>query len=125
MNRFFVYGTLKVGGRFAKGFDNSRLKSTTAVLSGFNLYDLGWFPGIKEGDGEVHGELHEYDNVGAVTKELDRIEGFSENDKTGSLFVRKRLPVKTDKGIVEANVYVFNRALGKDDKLVQSGIWEI
>jgi gamma-glutamylcyclotransferase (GGCT)/AIG2-like uncharacterized protein YtfP len=125
MNRFFVYGTLKVGGKFAEYFDDYRLTSTKAVLKGHDLYNLGWFPGIKEGTGKVHGELHTYDNVGFVTKELDRIEGFNKLSESGSLFVRKRLPIETDDGVVEANVYVFNRDLDKNCRLISDGIWEI
>ena len=45
-NKFFVYGTLKVGGRFAKSFDNLRSSFTEARIEGFDLFDLGNFPGI-------------------------------------------------------------------------------
>ena len=60
--KFFVYGTLKVGGRFATRFDHLRRQSVKGVVEGMTLYNLGWYPGIKPGKGVVCGEVHEYDN---------------------------------------------------------------
>ena len=121
--KFFVYGTLKVGGHFAKEFDNTRVKSMKAKVKGFDLFDLGYFPGIVPGEGTVYGELHEYKNPEKVTKAMDRIEGYNEGTDSG-LYVRRKAWVEISKGkTVEANLYIFNNKLSSDSKKVDSGVW--
>ncbi len=122
---FFVYGTLKVGGHFAKQFDNFRVSSVKAEVMGFNLYDLGSFPGIKPGIGKVYGELHEYKDPEKVTHAMDQIEGYSPKMNDG-MYLRRRIPVKTENGdIKEANIYLFNRKLWDNAKKIESGIWKL
>lgn len=121
---FFVYGTLKVGGHFAKAFDSHRVNSQIAILKGFDLFDLGWFPGILLGDGEVVGEVHEYNRVDYVTTRMDGIEGYNPEYKDG-MYLRKRFPVITEAGEeIEANVYVFNGSVPAQAKKIENGTWE-
>lgn len=122
---FFVYGTLKEGGHFAEQFDAFRLNAKAAEVTGFDLYNLGWFPGVKPGAGKVLGELHEYCEKNLVREMMDRIEGYSEKNPERSLFRRQRVEVKTEDGQhVEANMYVFNRELSATAKKIEDGIWE-
>lgn len=126
-DKFFVYGTLKVGGGFAGEFDAVRKSSTNAVLKNHDLYAIGamktaGFPGITPGDGEVHGEVHEFSksNVKAVTVAMDRIEG------EGSLYHRKERMITFEDGTEElVNVYVFASAMRPDYPKIESGVWEI
>jgi len=53
----FVYGTLLSGLPLSYLFDNSELIGD-AVAAGVCLYVLGYYPGIKCGDGAVIGELY-------------------------------------------------------------------
>lgn len=123
---FFVYGTLKEGGHFASGFDAFRQKSVEATLNNHALYNLGWFPTIREEeDSTVQGELHEYVNPDIVTKAMDRIEGFN-GDPRSSLFVRKKVAVVTEEGEeIEANAYVLSRDLPANAKKIEDGVWAL
>lgn len=130
-NKFFVYGTLKIGGQFSKDFDIIRLSSEIAKLYGFDLFNIqGQFPGIVPGEGIVIGELHVFPRevITEVTKIMDYIEGYSpqtEYDKE-NFYLRKMLPIVLEDGTEElANVYIFNQKIEKSFKKINSGIWEL
>jgi len=121
---FFVYGTLKIGGRFAYDFDKYRITSQTATLKGYDLFNLGWFPGIIPGKGEVIGEVHEYKHADHVKNHMDAIEGYSSRNKDNSLYVRKETVVLTEDGKeIKANIYVFNQNIPDDAKKFEGGVW--
>ena len=123
---FFVYGTLKEGGPFAPEFDPFRLKSVPAIVEGFDLYNLGRFPGVKPGDGKVVGELHEYCEKNLVRSNMDHIEGFFEEQPERSLFRRERVEVKVaEDRFVAANIYVFNREVGEKAEKIEDGVWDL
>ena len=132
-DKFFVYGTLKVGGYFAKKFDALRTSNKPAKLKGFDLYRIGsstdsWFPGVIPGDGVVTGELHEYDKK--ATKEvltgMDRIEGFDPKNPKHSFYRREIVKVTLEDGTEEdANGYIFNSKMPKEYPKVKSGTWTI
>jgi gamma-glutamylcyclotransferase (GGCT)/AIG2-like uncharacterized protein YtfP len=123
---YFVYGTLKVGGHFATYFDEHRVMSVPATLPGYDLYNMGWFPAIQEGNGIVHGELHEYKNLHLVAHRMDSIEGYNPHNPELGLYIRKRLQVETagNGKRITANVYVFARPI-EGAKRIDSGIWPI
>ena len=123
---FFVYGTLKVGGYFAKYLYTYRTTSEVAILKGFDLHDLRNFPGIVPGLGEVKGEIHTYMREEAVLREMDRIEGYDEENPTGSLFIRHKGKVTTENGEeVDAWFYEFNQGLPTGAKKIPDGVWDI
>lgn len=123
---FFVYGTLKKGGSFASEFDSFRVYSKAATIKGFELFNLGWFPGIVKGNGEVIGELHEYKNLDFVKQRIDNIEGYSEDYESSSLFLRRRVTAITENGEkVEANAYLFNRSIPNEAKKIENGVWNL
>lgn len=128
LNKFFVYGTLKVGGYFAGQFDEKRVSSQKALINGFNLYDL-MYPAVVKGDNVVHGELHTFnsEDVKEVLQGFDMIEGFNEKDRRGSLYLREVIAVVMENGkIEEAYAYLFNDNLTHyKDKIVESGIYEL
>lgn len=131
MNKFFVYGTLKEGGYFAQHFNKVRKSSKWAKLKGFNLYKIGhgkasWFPGIVEGDGDVIGEIHEYDREKDVLAAMDSIEGYRESDPKGSFYMRRELEVELKDGSIEkAYVYIYNEELDSSWPQLENGIWPI
>lgn len=69
----FVYGTLKRGhGNYMRLLHGRAVFVATGAVKG-DLFDLGPFPAMKEGDGTVHGEIF---MVGPETlKDLDYLEG--------------------------------------------------
>lgn len=123
--KVFVYGTLKVGGRFSEILDKYRVDAKKARVDGFDLLDLGWFPGAIVGNGYIYGEIHKYKNQEAVLKILDRIEGYDPRDRSNSLYTRQYVKVEMANGKTEdAIMYVFNRSV-KHPKKIKSGVWEI
>ena len=71
----FVYGTLLTGLNkiYGNKMDNARLVGS-ALLNNTILHDIGSYPGIKEGDGIVIGEVFEIDHT--ILTNLDYIEGY-------------------------------------------------
>jgi gamma-glutamylcyclotransferase (GGCT)/AIG2-like uncharacterized protein YtfP len=101
MVRIFVYGTLRKGEFRNYILGDSRFIGH-AKAKGVCLYDLGEFPVLIKGDGEVMGEVYEIP-MGLLEK-LDWIEGVPD------LFRRELREVKLENGkTVDAYVYVFNR----------------
>ena len=122
--KFFVYGTLKEGGHFAKHFDSARLSSKPARISGFDLYSLGPFPAICDGTGEVVGELHTYSHGDEIIRQFDRIEGYREGSSS-NLYNRRKVSVTLDDGTTdEAFIYVFGGEI-TGQKKIESGVWEL
>lgn len=93
----YVYGTLRRGG-------------PTVKIPG-QLFNLGWFPGLKTyGPGEVVAERIEVDDLTAI----DRYEGYCEEDRDGSLYVRKPY--------LDGYLYEYNRDVNPVYK-IESGDW--
>lgn len=84
------------------------------------LYDLGRFPGAVEGDGTVHGDLCRVQTASAWTA-LDRYEGFSPEDESSSLFVRRRVDLR-EPSDTTAWVYWYNGPT-RGHSPVASGDW--
>jgi gamma-glutamylcyclotransferase (GGCT)/AIG2-like uncharacterized protein YtfP len=106
-----VYGTLK------KGYSNHRLLKNynfigTQLIKGyFKLYDLGPFPGIKPGDGNLFIEIYEVnDQVGLDS--LDRLEGYPH------LYDKDYI----DTSFGEVLLYVYNGQIN-ENKLIKDGFW--
>lgn len=123
--KVFVYGTLKVGGRFAKRFDDVRVNVKPGTVKG-TMFDINKsFPGlILEGDTEITGEVHEYEDAEAVERSLDRIEGYSGPDSKHNLYNKAEVEVDTPDGTETCKVYVFAKEVSHFDK-VETGIWEL
>jgi len=126
--KFFVYGTLRVGGHFASQFDKNRISSVPAKIKGDLFNAGGFFPGIAlGGDNDVYGEIHEYDEVDSVRRAFDGIEGYSE-EREDNLFNRKVVEAVTKNGeVVEAFVYEYGKPeqLRKGEDRIKSGKWEV
>ena len=99
MNKVFVYGTLLKG---MSNYDDYLAYAkfvSKAEIDGFDMYDLGHFPGIVKGKGKVKGEIYEVDDE--LLEDLD----FLENN--GNLYIREK--VNTEFG--EVYVYVYNKSI--------------
>lgn len=108
-----VYGSLK------KGFYNHGLIKPYKYLGtdrivGFDMYNLGAFPGIKPGEGSISIEVYDVDNQEGLDA-LDRLEGYPQ------LYDKQIVDTKYGKAII----YVYNMELNPNyDLLVETGIWE-
>jgi gamma-glutamylcyclotransferase (GGCT)/AIG2-like uncharacterized protein YtfP len=122
---FFVYGTLKVGGKLAWQFDEVRTESVEAELEGYDLFNMGWFPAIFPGKGKVTGELHKYKDPTNVRNAMDFIEGYRPESGKG-MYIRKQATVKTKTGeLFDANIYVFHTDPTKHSEKIDSGVWKV
>lgn len=70
----FVYGTLKNGwGNNVIIADQKFIGKATTVANEYQMYSLGGFPGVVDGNNSIKGELWEVDD-GAFAR-CDRLEG--------------------------------------------------
>jgi gamma-glutamylcyclotransferase (GGCT)/AIG2-like uncharacterized protein YtfP len=101
----FVYGTLMRNNRAGRSYlDNADFKGE-CTLSGYALYDLGYYPGIVEDeDGRVKGELYS-----VPQDKLSRIDIY---EAEGSLYKRIMVQVLSDKNeLLDAYAYVYNQSV--------------
>lgn len=111
MHRVAVYGSLK------QGYHNHPLLEgypcqNTDVIQGWDMVDLGSFPGIFKGDGEIHVEIYEVDDSGMGR--LDMLEGYPT--------FYNRTQVDTSEG--KAWIYYLNNPSRYDDcAKVEGGKW--
>lgn len=123
--KVFVYGTLKVGGRFAKRFDDLRVSNKSGKIKGtmFNISDS--FPGVVlNGEDVIVGEVHEYTEPTEVEKALDRIEGFFKEGHPQNLYNKEVVEVETEDGIEKCKMYTFAPDTDKYQKIAE-GTWKI
>ena len=114
----FVYGTLMDGmkrGELMK--DGSEIYCHGSVKG--DLYDLGDYPGLTQGDGLVHGELYKASDMFQFIQLLDQIEGNVGDDP---LFDRRIQLIDSEKGKVWAYVYHYARPIDSFAK-IESGKW--
>ncbi len=110
--KLFVYGTLKKGFPLHHYLSHARFLGE-ASLKGFQMYDLGWYPGIVPGEGVVYGEVYE---VGPATLAL--------LDEVEEEYERKLLEIVFPSGEkTEAFVYIYQGDI-KGKAFVPKGCWE-
>lgn len=120
----FTYGTLKRGqinhDRILSGYD---IKIMPAWTYG-ELYDLGYFPALSEGNNKVYGELIEFDNP-EILRKIDSLEGYQEDNSNFNFYDRRGIRVFTDKNEVAAWAYFLNKneIIDSGGELISSGIW--
>lgn len=106
--KVFVYGTLLKGLERQPVLGDSKYLGPALVQA--ELFDLGCYPGVREGNGTVVGELYEVKMK--TIERLDRIEGYDARKVTDSLFVRKQVEARkfADGERVNAFCYFYNRS---------------
>lgn len=112
----FVYGTLRRGELRAPLLARHRPRRWEPARVAGALVDLGEYPGLIDGDGEVRGELVELDDPADALAELDEVEEFLGYGRAGSLY--RRVIVRADG--VPAWTY---RWLGAPGPRIASGDW--
>ena len=121
INHLFVYGTLMPGqSRYSQLEPYVRSQQQASVRG--KLHHLGGYPGMKFGDGLVHGQLMEREKVEACLERMDSIEGFLGFGRKDSLFNRTIVQVQTEQGIVWAWTYVYAGDV-VDDSIIEHGRW--
>ena len=131
--KVFVYGTLRTGD-IRHGVETfEEMLAPEAYLEGFDMLDLGGFPGLIDFDQGgaaglpgIRGEVHLYEHMGI----LDRIEGYNSRDPKKGMYNRRQVTVHTPEGDIEGCwVYTYNAAEGlfeegeEPPNIIQSGDW--
>lgn len=107
----YVYGTLR-----PKNKDLTAKNTETVEVPGY-MYDLGWYPGaiIRAPDRTESSFIAEKIEVDdEKLKELDRYEGYYEDDPANSLYIRRPY--------LDGWIYEYNRPVD-GAKIVESGDW--
>lgn len=112
----FVYGTLLRSTAHPAGqFLRQATRFVAEATAQGKLYDLGRYPGMIRSDAPddiVFGELYELLSPQTLLTMLDEYEGCGPNDPKPYLFVREKLPVKSNDGeLTQAWVYLYNHDL--------------
>lgn len=112
-NLVFVYGTLMKGQRAHEYLQGAEYVGAYR-LTGYAMYDLGWYPGIvPEAGRTVYGEVYRVSD--RILHAMDGYEG------EGSLYDRKTVTVRNENGTLETYAYVYARkVLGT---LIPEGKW--
>lgn len=109
-NHIFVYGTLMTGQPNHDAFLKGSCKIADGWITGYEMYDLGSFPGIKEGEGQVFGEV--YSVTDEELEQIDWLEG------EGSLYLRIPVTVNTDdERSIQAAAYEYNGSVAGCSRL--------
>jgi gamma-glutamylcyclotransferase (GGCT)/AIG2-like uncharacterized protein YtfP len=125
----FVYGTLRRGSSalMSELLAGEATYVGDATVSGV-LYDTGSFPACvptSDPTQRVHGEVYALrdESAGTLLAQLDQYEGYSPDERYGSLFVREYARVRFDDGSEElAWIYRFNNSLDQARR-IPSGDW--
>ncbi|MGA0379206.1 MAG: gamma-glutamylcyclotransferase [Candidatus Poseidoniaceae archaeon] len=121
INHLFVYGTLMSGQKRFNQLKSYVLSQHAASVRG-HLHHLGDYPGMKLGDGMVHGQLMKIDDVEACLERMDSIEGFLGFGRNDSLFDRTIVHVETEQGHVWAWTYLYAGDVD-DESIINDGRW--
>ncbi|MEQ9714687.1 MAG: gamma-glutamylcyclotransferase [Candidatus Asgardarchaeum sp.] len=116
--KLFVYGTLMHG--FNLHFYLKKYPFLgRAIIKGYDLYDLEFFPAIVPGSGIVHGEVYEVDE--RLMDTLDSVEGVDRENPSAGLYIKEETFAFFGDYKEKVIIYVYNRDLPKDSKLIESG----
>ena len=124
MHRLFVYGSLKFGeinhNRIFAGFD---IKIIPAWTFG-ELYNLGYFPALTDGNNKVYGELIEFDNLEILTR-VDSLEGYRGENSIFNFYDRKEIIVYINENEITTWAYFLKicKIIESDGELITSGVW--
>jgi gamma-glutamylcyclotransferase (GGCT)/AIG2-like uncharacterized protein YtfP len=102
----FIYGTLMPGLRLEAQMQGACFVGPAQVPG--RLVDVGRYPGLLQGDGQVTGEVYEVDD--AHLARLDGVEGVVPGDRAASQYWREDVTVLS--GPLQGQLvqtYVFNR----------------
>jgi gamma-glutamylcyclotransferase (GGCT)/AIG2-like uncharacterized protein YtfP len=106
MTYLFIYGTLMPGLRLETQMHGARFMGPAQVPG--RLVDVGRFPGLLLGDGQVTGEVYVVD--AAHLARLDVVEGLVPGDREASQYWREEVAVLS--GPLQGQpvqTYVYNR----------------
>lgn len=111
----FVYGTLLKGLQRERALSRSQFIGPAWTQG--ELYDLGSYPGLTEGDSKIFGELYSVDQP--TLNYLNRMEGYDSDYPENSLYIRKKITASlvTTGETLEAESYFYNRPVVSSNRI--------
>ncbi len=103
-SKIFVYGTLMKNMRNHYYLEDSTYMGEAEIF-GYEMYDLGYYPGIVKGNGIIKGEVYE------VTEDIMKKIDILENE--GNLYLKKEENTLFGK----VYIYVYNKTLNNMKKI--------
>ena len=122
IEHLFVYGTL-MSGEVRHGELSPYVESRVNGSAKGVLYDLDDYPGMKIGEGLVHGELVKMNDVESCLNDMDSIEGFYGYERKNSLYKRTIVLIQTNEGSRWAWTYLYSGHL-EENYRIKSGRWK-
>ena len=122
IEHLFVYGTL-MSGEVRHGELSPYVESRVNGSAKGVLYDLDDYPGMKIGEGLVHGELVKMNDVESCLNDMDSIEGFYGYGSEKSLYDRTIVPIQTNEGSRWAWTYLYSGHVEENNR-IKSGRWK-
>lgn len=122
IEHLFVYGTL-MGGEVRHEELFPYIESRVNGVTKGALYDLDDYPGMKNGEGLVHGELVKMNDVESCLTDMDSIEGFYGYESKNSLYKRTIVPIQTNDGTKWAWTYLYSGHVEENNR-IKSGRWK-
>ncbi len=102
----FIYGTLMPGLRLEAEMHGARFVGPAHIAG--RLIDVGRYPGLLQGDGQVTGEVYEVDD--AHLARLDAVEDMVPSDRAASQYWREQVSVLSGPLLGQpVQTYVYNR----------------
>lgn len=129
MPNIFVYGTLI--DNMPNFVRDAELVATEAEVSGYQLYNLGWFPGMLRSldrNDHVFGQIWKIPAEGY--ERLDQYEGYHIDNPDASLYLRlqfhpKEILTKEAKALGAVEYYHYNgRVHMPPERRILSGRWK-
>ncbi|MEM3972477.1 MAG: gamma-glutamylcyclotransferase [Saccharolobus sp.] len=112
----FVYGSLRYGFELHHIIAKSRFVGL-GYIEGYEMYDLGNYPGVIKGDGIVWGEVYEIDDN--LIKFLDEVEDYK--GSPDDLYIRNKTRVYFDQRrkyyLDDVYFYIYNREVNRREKI--------
>ncbi|MEM0131285.1 MAG: gamma-glutamylcyclotransferase [Saccharolobus sp.] len=112
----FVYGSLRYGFELHHIIAKSRFVGL-GYIEGYEMYDLGNYPGVIKGDGIVWGEVYEIDDN--LIKFLDEVEDYK--GSPDDLYIRNKTRVYFDQRrkyyLDDVYFYIYNREVNGREKI--------
>lgn len=114
MEWLFIYGTLRRGEALHRWIRRARPRRIWAARASGRLLDLGQYPAMIEGNGQVTGEAAGFETLAGLLPVLDEVEG--------SRFRRARIVVETAEGPLSTWTYLWTGGRG-GGPVIGSGDW--
>ncbi len=117
MNKVAVYGSLR------KGLHNHGILLGSKMIGQewipcYDMFSLGSFPGIREGNGAIFVEVYEVD--AKTIERLDVLEGFRTKGHPSNFYEKENIETKFG----DAIIYTLESERYRSQPIVSSGNWK-